>query len=94
MITDAKANCDDNGCNQTHISLVRFSTSQQFAASLKLINDEYTYGHDKKQQTGTVVVGFDSDRIIKYCDKASPDYDLNFADFNEITRELFQSEEV
>jgi hypothetical protein len=59
-----------------------------------LINYEYTYGHDKKQQTGPVVVGFDLDRFIKYCDKASPDYDLNIADFNEVTRGIFQSEEV
>jgi len=77
-----------------HISPMRRSTSQQFVASLKLINDEYTYGHDKKQETGPVVVGFDSDRFLKYCNMASPDYDLNFADFNEITREVFQAEGV
>jgi hypothetical protein len=56
LITDAKANCDDDGCNQTHLSPMRFSPSRQFAASLKLINDEYTYGHDKKQQTGPVMM--------------------------------------
>ena len=31
---------------------------------------------------------------MKYCNKASPDYDSNFVDFNEIARELFQTEEV
>ena len=48
----------------------------------------------KQQQTGLVVVGFDSERFIKYCDKASPYYDPNIADFNDISRELFQTEEV
>ena len=73
LITDANANGDDDECNQTYLSLTRFSTYRQFAASLKLINDKYTYGHDKKQQTGPVMVGFDSDRFIQYCDRASPD---------------------
>ena len=94
LITDGKANGDDDEWDQTHLSPVRFSTSRQFAASLKLINDEYTYGHDKKQQTGPVVVGVDSDRFIKYCNRASPDYDSKFTDFNEIARELFQTGEV
>ena len=65
LITDTKANCSDDDCNQTHLSHVRFSSSWQFAESLKLINNEYTYGHDKKQWTGPVVVGFNSDRFIK-----------------------------
>ena len=94
LITDAKANCHNDECDQMHIPHVRFSTSQQFASSLKLIHDEYTYSHDKKQQTGSFMVGFDSDKFIKCCDKASPDYDSNFVDFNEIARELFQTEEA
>ena len=40
------------------------------------------------------MVGFDSERFIKYCDKASPYYDPKIADFNDISRELFQTEEV
>ena len=76
------------------LSPARFSTSQQFAASLKLINDEYTYDHDRNQRTCPVVVGFESDRFIKYCNMASPDYDSKFTDFNEIARELFQTGEV
>jgi len=94
LITDAKANGDDDECDQTHLSPMRFSPSRQFTASLKSINDEYTYGHDKKQETGPVVVGFDSDRFIKYCDRASPDYDSKFANFDEIAGELFQTGEV
>ncbi len=54
---------------------------------------QYTYGHEKKQQTGPVVVGFDSERFIKYCDKTSPYY-AKITDFNDISRELFQTEEV
>ena len=40
------------------------------------------------------MVGFDSERFIKYCNKASPYYDPKIADFNDISRELFQTEEV
>ena len=35
-----------------------------------------------------------SDRFIRYCDKASPDYESNYSDLNEIVIELFQSDEV
>ena len=49
----------DNQIERDHIPLANLSASRRFAASLKLINDEYTYGHEKKQQTGPVVVGFD-----------------------------------
>jgi len=94
LITDAKATGNDDECDEAHISPMRFPTSQQFAASLKLINDEYTYGHDRNQRTCPVVVGFESDRFIKYCNMASPDYDSKFTDFNEIARELFQTGEV
>ena len=92
LITDAKAYGDDDECDQTHLSPVRFSPSWLFAASLILINDEYTYGHDKKQQTGPVVVGFDSDRFIKYCDRASPDYDSKLTDFNGLPENWLRQE--
>jgi hypothetical protein len=93
LITDARANCNNDECDQTYISPMNFSTSQQFAVSPKLIDDEYIYGHDKRQQTGPVVVGFDLGRFIKHSGKASPDYDLKLADFTEIARELFQAGE-
>jgi len=38
----------DNHIDRDHIPLANLSVSRQFAASLKLINDEYTYGHEKK----------------------------------------------
>ena len=94
-----------NQCDQTHIlyddqynqiliSVQSFSRTQKFAASLKSINNGYTYGHDKKQQTGTLVVGFDSNKFIRYCDKASLDFESNCTDFNKIARELFQTSRV
>ena len=98
LLTDTMDKFDDQidqgHTDQGHTPPANLSASRQFAASLKLINDEYTYGHEKKQQTGPVVVGFDSERFIKYSDKASPYYDPNITDFNEISRELFQTEEV
>ena len=48
----------------------------------------------KKKQAGPIVVGFNSERFIKYCNKASPYYDPDIADFNDISRELFQIEVV
>ena len=54
----------DDEINQDPFPLANLSASRQFAASLKLINDEYTYGHEKQQQqTGPVVVCFDSERF-------------------------------
>ena len=76
-ITNAMANCHANEYDQTPIPTSRQSPSQDFTTSLKLINKEYTYGCNKKQQTGPVVMGFDSDRFIKFCDKASSDYEPN-----------------
>ncbi len=39
-------------------------------------------------------MGFNSERFIEYCDKASPYYYPKIADFNGISSELFQTEEV
>ena len=36
------------------------------------------------------MVGFNSDRYIKYQDKAAPDYDSNFKDFNEFPENYFR----
>jgi hypothetical protein len=33
LITDAKANCHNDECNQMHIPPMRFSSSKQFTAS-------------------------------------------------------------
>ena len=55
-----RGNTDRGNTDRGHTPPANLSASRQFAASLKLINDEYTYGHEKKQQTGSVVVGFDS----------------------------------
>lgn len=63
-------------------------------ALLKSINDEFTYGHDKKQQTGPFIVEFNSGQFIQICDKASPDFKSNYTNFNEIARELIQTGEV
>ena len=88
-----RGNTDRGNIDSDNTPSANLSASRQFAASLKLINDEYTYGHEKKQQTGPVVVGFDSEQFIKYSDKSSPYYDPNITDFNEISRELFRTEE-
>ena len=40
----------DNQIERDHIPLANLSASHQFAASLKLINDEYTYGHEKNNR--------------------------------------------
>ena len=76
-ITNAMADCHANEYGQTHIPTARPSPSWDFVTSLKLINKEYAYVHDKKEQTGPVVVGFDSDIFIKFSDKASPYYESN-----------------
>jgi hypothetical protein len=91
--TGAIENLNDH-VDGTPTQPVRLSSSREFAASLKLIDDEYTYGRDKKQRTGPVIIGFDSERFVKYCDKASPYYDSSCTDFDDIARELFQAEEV
>jgi hypothetical protein len=93
LITGAIENLNDH-VDGTPTLPVRLSLSREFAASVTLINDEYTYVHDKKQQTCPVVIGFDSERFVKYCDKASPYYDSSCTDCNDIARELFQAEEV
>lgn len=40
------------------------------------------------------MVGFNDDRFIEYCITASPEYESNLSEFNDITTELFQAEEV
>ena len=47
LLTDMMDTFGDQ-IDQDHIPLANLSASRQFAAALKLINDEYTYGHEKK----------------------------------------------
>ena len=49
LLTDIMDTFDDR-IDQDHIPLANLSASCQFAASLKLINDEYTYGHEKNNR--------------------------------------------
>jgi hypothetical protein len=65
----------------------------EFVETLKE-TDVRTFGHGTLKQTGLLVVGLDSSRFIQYCDKASPDYNPNYCNYNEISRHLFQADEV
>ena len=56
-----RGNTDRGNIDSGNTLPANLSASRQFAASLKLIDDEYTYGHEQKQQTGPVVVGFNSE---------------------------------
>lgn len=78
-----------NECNQTLIFCNHFLDPK--ICNLHKINQ---YGHDEKQQTCPVVVGFDSDQFIRYCDKVFSDFECNCTNFNDIFRELFQTGEV
>jgi hypothetical protein len=65
----------------------------EFVETLKE-TDIRTFGNGTLRQTGILVVEFDSSRFIQYCDKASPDYNPNYCDYEEISRHLFQADEV
>lgn len=81
-----------DACNQILISVQSFSCSQKFAASVKSINIAYTYGHDKKQQTGFVIVGFNSDQCIQYCDKVSKIWSLTALISMKLPENYFRQE--
>ena len=53
-----------------------------------------TYGHGSNVHTGPVVMRFDSVRFDMFCNKASPNYNPSYCDGDEITKELFQTDEV
>ena len=65
----------------------------EFVETLKE-TDIRTFGNGTLRQTGILVVEFDSSRFIQYCDKASPDYNPNYCDYEEISRHLFQADGV
>ena len=67
--------------------------SVAFAETLKE-TDVRIFGNDNLEQTSMLIVGFDSAHFIQFCDKASPDYNPIYCDYDEISRELFQAEEV
>jgi hypothetical protein len=56
--------------------------------------DVRTFGNGNLEQTSMLIVGFDSAGYIQFCDKVSPDYNPSYCDYGEISRELFQAEEV
>ena len=53
-----------------------------------------TYGHGSNVHTGPVVMQFDSGRFVMFCNKASSDYNPSYCDYDEITKEIFQTDEV
>jgi hypothetical protein len=81
---------DSNNIGNDEVS---HSASREFAETLKEI-EVITYGHIKNQQTGPVVTGFDSSRFMQFCDKASPNYEPTYCNYDELASELFQFDEV
>ena len=83
--------CDDS--NNIRNDKVSHSASRDFAMTLKEIK-VITYCRIKNQQTGPVVTGFDSSRFMQFCDKASPNYEPTYCNYDELASELFQFDEV
>ena len=68
---------DSNNLGNNELS---HSASRDFVMTLKEF-EMITYGHIKNQQTGPVVTSFDSARFMQFCDKASPNYDPTYCNY-------------
>lgn len=56
------------------------TASAEFGETLKIM-EVMSYGHGTFLQTGPVVASFNSAKFIKFCDKASSDYDPKYCEY-------------
>ncbi len=92
-LNDTSRECQSVQAHTTSVFTYSPTDVAEFVETLKE-TDIRTFGNGTLKQTGVLVVEFDSSRFIQYCDKASPDYNPDYCDYEEISRHLFQSDEV
>ena len=92
MVDPTSSTMVNHEADTSNMPFIR-SPSAHFAKTLKETEEE-TYNHGRNVHTGIVVVRFDSARFVKFCDKASPKYNLSYCDYDKITKELFQTNKV
>lgn len=86
------SSCDDSN-NRKHNKVLQYA-SRDFAMTLKIQMITYTYGHSKQQQTDPVVADIASTRFMQFCDKASPNYEPSYLNYDELAGKSFQHDKV
>ncbi len=92
-LNDTSRDCQSVQAHATSVNTYSPTNVAEFVETLKE-TDTRTFGKVTLKQMGILVVKFDSSRFIQYCDKASPDYNPNYCDYEEISRHLFEADEV
>ena len=93
LLDDPSSDCQSVQAHAASVNSYSPTNVAEFVETLKE-TDIRTFGNGTLKQTGILVVEFDSSRFIQYCDKASPDYNPNYCDYEELSRHLFQADEV